>query len=199
VRIAIIVEGATERVFIRHLKVFLRERVPGSMPHLDPFPTDHGIPRGDFLKRDVARLLRDGNDAVIALTDVYDGQMTFKNADDAKSKMREWVGDEPRFHPHSAQYEFEAWLLPYWPRIQELAGHNKKAPAGAPENVNHNKPPSHYIREVFRCGKRRTYIKTREANSILEGKDLAVAAKACPELRDFLNTILTLCGATPLS
>ncbi|MCP4699339.1 MAG: DUF4276 family protein, partial [Gammaproteobacteria bacterium] len=66
-----------------------------------------------------------------------------------------WVGKEPRFHPHAAQYDFEAWLLPYWTTIQRLAGHNKTAPGGVPEAVNHNKPPAYHIKEIFRIGNRR--------------------------------------------
>ena len=60
---------------------------------------------------------------MIALTDVYTGNRDFQDAEDAKEKMREWVGENPRFFPHAAQFEFEAWLLPFWTTIQRLAGH----------------------------------------------------------------------------
>ncbi len=67
------------------------------------------------------------------LTDVHTGKTRdFQNAEDAKSKMREWVGRNPKFFPHAAQYEFEAWLLPFWSTIQRLACHNKAAPAALP-------------------------------------------------------------------
>jgi hypothetical protein len=135
------------------------------------------------------------SDAVIALTDVYTGSNEFTDAADAKRKMRDWVGGEPRFHPHAAQYEFEAWLLPYWSEIQRLAGHNRAAPNGPPELVNHHRPPSHHIREIFRTGaKGRDYIKPVIANQVLRDKDLAQAAAACNELKSLLNTILQLCG-----
>ena len=125
--------------------------------------------------------------------------MTSWDAADAKAKMRHWVGPELRFHPHVAQYDFEAWLLPYWDDIKKIAGHNKNAPPGPPETVNHNHPPSYRIREIFRVGTcRDDYSKPRDANRILRGKDLGVAAAQCPELKAFLNTILTLCGAAPL-
>jgi hypothetical protein len=106
---------------------------------------------------------------VIALTDVYTGEpRLFSTAADAKAKLRSWVGDEPRFHPHAAQYEFEAWLLPYWLRIQKLAGHNRTCPAGNPEAVNHGNPPSKRIREIFEVGtSKRDYSKTRDAAGIL--------------------------------
>jgi hypothetical protein len=109
--------------------------------------------------------------------------------------MREWVGENTRFHPHAAQYEFEAWLLPFWETIQRLAGHNRTAPSGPPEAVNLTRPPSVRIKQIFRAGSRgRDYVKPRDAGRILRENDLLLAAAACPELRAFLNTILGLCG-----
>ncbi len=183
-----------------HLRAFLKNRLVDRMPRLDPFPCDGRIDKGEKLRRIVERLLAPGKssaDAVIALTDVYTGTDDFVDAADARNKMRNWVGNS-RFYPHAAQHDFEAWLLPYWSDIQRLAGHNQSAPAGAPESVNHGHPPSHRIREIFRVGSRRSYSKTRDANKILSGKDLTVAAAACPELNVFLNTILTISGGQPL-
>jgi len=202
-KIALIIEGKTEKVFVPHLRTFLETRLAGGMPKLEPLLCDGRIPRGERLKRDVERLLCTGKEpanAVIALTDVYTGTTPaeFVDAADAKAKMRAWVGPNPAFHPHAAQYEFEAWLLPFWNEIQQLAGHNKAAPKSSPEQVNHNSPPSRRIREIFRAGKRRDYVKPRDAHRILQGKDLLVAAQACPELKAFLNTILSLCGADPI-
>lgn len=108
------------------------------------------------------------------------------------------MGDR-RFHPHAAQHDFEAWLLPYWGDIQRLAGSNRSAPSLQPETVNHDKPPSKHIAEVFEVGTcRDSYIKRRDAPRILEGKDLTVAAGVCSELKAFLNTLLELCGGAPL-
>jgi hypothetical protein len=171
------------------------------MPHLDMFIYDGRIPKGDKLRSTVDRLLRsrDPADAVIALTDVYTGTQDFVDAADAKKKMREWVGANDRFHPHAAQHEFEAWLLPYWDDIQKIAGHNRAVPSGLPETVNHMQPPSHYIKEIFRTGARRNgYSKRRDANRILQNKDLGVAASQCPELRAFLNTIIRLSDGEPV-
>lgn len=121
-KISIIVEGETERVFMPALRGFLKPRLPGRMPRLDTLPYNGRIPKEDKLKRVVGKLLQGRNQAdhVIALTDVYTGTKPpdFQDAADAKAKMRQWVGTEPRFHPHAAQYDFEAWLLPYWPTIQ---------------------------------------------------------------------------------
>ena len=201
-RIAILMEGETERVFLPYLREFLRPRLLGKMPRLIANKYDGRIPKQEKLRRVVEALLRGADpdaDHVIALTDVYTGSNDFRNAADAKQKMRSWVGSNDRFHAHVAQHDFEAWLLPYWVAIQELARHNRTAPAGSPESVNHNYPPSYHIKAIFRIGQGpRHYTKTRDAKRILHGKDLSVAAAACPELRAFLNTILTLCGGDPI-
>ncbi|HAK61303.1 MAG TPA: hypothetical protein DCO77_13145 [Nitrospiraceae bacterium] len=204
-KIAILIEGKTEKSFIPILREFLQPRLVGRMPRLDPLPYDGRIPTGDKLKRVVTNLLNASNnsaDAVIALTDVYTGTNppAFKDATDAKLKMRKWVGNETRFYPHAAQYDFEAWLLPYWPDITRLAGHNEAPPGHNPEQVNHNNPPAHRISNLFRCGSgRKCYVKGRDAARILRGKDLSVAANACPELKSFMNTILSICNGNLLA
>lgn len=206
-RIAVYVEGKTEKAFQVHLHAFLKIRLEGAglkekMPKLHFYKYDGRIPKEGKLRRTVELMLTDRRrrvDAVIALTDVYTGTHDFSDAADAKAKMRSWVGNNDKFHPHAAQHDFEAWLLPFWAEIQKLAGHNRGAPAGPPESVNHNKPPSKHIQELFRNGTcRDEYSKPRDAARILDGKDLAYAASKCPELKAFLNTILTLSGVEPL-
>ena len=195
-KITVIVEGKTEKVFLPFLRVFLgRHLTP--MPAIDTQKHDGRIPKGEKLRRDVHNLLEGDSDYVIALTDVYTGSDDFKDAADAREKMRGWVdsGDRDRFFAHAAQYDFEAWLLPYWDSIQRLAGHNRSIPSGNPENVNHNKPPSYHIREIFRVGNcRDDYVKTRDAARILKDKDLSVSIRACAELRAFVETFFKLCG-----
>jgi hypothetical protein len=174
----------------------LGRRSPIRLPSLRFYRSDGRIPKRDLLKREVARLLAT-HDHVVALTDVYTGTepREFTTGSDARSAMRAWVGDEPRFHPHAAQHEFEAWLLPYWSQIQRLAGSKRQRPSQQPESVNHDRPPSKLLREVFRNGsKRMDFQKILHASAILRNQDLTIAAHVCPELKSFLNTILTLSG-----
>lgn len=72
-KITILVEGKTEKAFKPFLAEFLKRKLPGRMPKIDPFPYDGRIPKEDKLRRKVETLLRTGTDAVIALTDVYTG------------------------------------------------------------------------------------------------------------------------------
>jgi hypothetical protein len=197
-RIAIMVEGATETVFFPALRRFLEPRLT-RMPRLVPEIFDGRLPKDDRLRRRVKALLDQSADAVIALTDVYTGSGDFADADDAKTKMRQWVGIEPRFYPHVAQHDFEAWLLPYWPTIVQHAGSTRSPPGSNPEQVDHGKSPARHLQEVFRTGsRRRSYVKTRDAVRILRDADLSVAIAACPELRALVDTILKLSGADPL-
>jgi len=204
-RISILIEGKTERAFLDALRSFLQTRLEGKMPKLDPVPYDGRIPKGDLLRRDVSRLLKAPGakaDAVIALTDVYTGSQPpdFADAADAKEKMKEWVGREKRFHPHAAQYDFEAWLLPYWGYLQELAGHDASCPGLDPEKVDNSNPPSKHIEDLFRRGsKGRSYVKARDARRILRDNNLLESISQCRELRELVNTILQLCGEPPIS
>jgi len=193
-KIAILVEGATEAAFKKKLHEFLQSRLQ-KMPKLRFIPQGGGIPTEDDLKRLVEYLLNNsGYDAVIALTDVYTGKQHFKDANDAKQKMRTWVGKNPNFYPHTASHDFEAWLLPYWTTIQKLAKHNLSAPSGWPETVNHQRPPSYWIRDIFSSGTRgKDYNKVIDGVAILRNNDLMVAIKACPELKAFVNRIISLC------
>ncbi len=202
-KVSLIVEGKTEKQFLHHLRDYLQPRLSGRMPHLDVVPYNSRVPKEDKLRKVVFNLLNDQrapSGHVIALTDVYTGTNPpdFSDAADAKSKMRAWVGPEPRFHPHAAQYEIEAWLLPYWPRIQQLAGHNQAAPSRDPEGVNHGNPPSHRIQEIFSRGNRRKYSKSRDFGSILRGRDLSLAIDTCSELKALVNSILNICDGNPI-
>jgi hypothetical protein len=202
-KITLIVEGKTEKAFLPHLRRFLQGHLGGRMPRLDGNPYHGRIPTEDKLERVVRNLLtgRNAADHVIALTDVYTGSQPpdFNDANDAKDKMRQWVGKNPRFHPHAAQYDFEAWLLPYWSTIQRLAGHKRAAPGGNPEVVNHNNPPAHRIKAVFEVGRcRESYVKPRDAGRILRENDLSVAINQCSQLKAFVNTIISVSGGQVL-
>lgn len=155
-KISILVEGSTEIAFKECLRRYLVQQLPaGKMPRLDFLPQDGRLPKKEKLQRLVKALLsgKAPSTAVIALTDVYTGTADFSSAEDAKQKMRQWVGAaETRFHPHVALHDFEAWLVPYWPEIQRLAGSQRQRPAENPESINHTKPPAYHLTEVFRTG-----------------------------------------------
>ena len=87
-KIAILVEGATEVAFRDKLRDFLKNHLEKDLPKLDFKPQDGRIPKTGKLKRVVENLLdNDGYNVVIALTDVYTGTRDFQDATDAKKKM----------------------------------------------------------------------------------------------------------------
>jgi hypothetical protein len=128
--------------------------------------------------------------AVVGLIDVYPD---FSSAGKAKQFLREAVGDEPRFYAHAAQYDVEAWLLPYWDFICRRLGVRKAKPSAHPEQVNLERPPSQRLNELYRIARPpRKYVKPIEMATILRKQDLTIAANQCPELKGLLNTLLSL-------
>ena len=202
-KIVLIIEGKTEKVFLPFLRAYLRQHLEARMPRIVAHCFDGRIPTEAKLRRVVDNHLsgKDAADHVLALTDVYTGTQPpmFADATEAKQKMRTWVGPEPRFHPHAAQHDFEAWLLPYWSVIQKLAGHNQKVPSGTPESINHGKPPAHLINALYEKGASRdSYVKPRDAARILREVDLSLAVEVCPELKGLINTLLRISGGSVL-
>ena|GEM_PF-233235 len=242
-KIAILVEGATEVAFKEKLCEFLQTRLGKQMPRLKFIPQNGRIPKEEKLRRVVENLLsgNSAHDAVIALTDIYTGtkdfrlsrlcadkttlyqtitgfqpsigrhfvafytisttdpeEPDFQDATDAKEKMMEWVGNNPKFYPHTALHDFEAWLLPYWETIRSLAKHNRSAPSGSPETVNHQKPPSYWIKEIFESGRQSSYDKPIHGAKILKKNELMIAIQACPELKAFVNQIISLCDGSQI-
>jgi hypothetical protein len=199
-KISLIVEGQTEKVFVPKLRDHLQALLPREMPTLHSVPQNGRIPVGYKLDKLVNSLLQKGktpSDHVIAITDVYPD---YSNATDAKAALRQSVTDKNRFHPHAAQYEFEAWLLPYWGRIREISGHNQSPPGNNPETVNKNNPPSNRIKDAYRLGQKRySYKKPIDAVKILQGQDLMIAIHQCSELKSFVNTILSICGGQKIA
>lgn len=66
--------------------------------------------------------------------------------------------------------------------------------------MNGQKPPAYHLDELYRQVKPRArkYNKPIEMRDILRGKDLTIAADACPEFKSFLNTLLALNGLAAL-
>lgn len=199
--IVVLCEGATEKGLKEALKVFLDGecvRAGKDRMRLTLVPTNGGseLLKADRLSALVNRhLSRPGVVGVIGLVDVVaPGVRTrFANAAEAIATLRSLMQSEPRFHPHAAQHDVEAWLLPYWATACRKVNRQQRAPGASPEAVNHGHPPSYHLNELYRLAGKR-YDKPRDAAAILRGQDLRVAANACPQFKAFLNTLLDLSG-----
>jgi len=195
VTIVLLVEGETEIALKGAIKQFLDQRA-----------AQHERPRIRLQSRKIKSISREalgkqirlelqtaGVTSVVGLIDVFP---QFKHADAAAAKS--FLLDAARsagiikgFYAHAAQYDVEAWLLLYWGAICQRIGVRQGPPGGDPEQVNGVKPPSRRLEDLYGRAKR-AYVKTTEMPAILAGKDLTVAANACPEFKSLLNTLLKL-------
>lgn len=194
-RIVLLCEGKTEAAIKNALKEFLDSRCAEAGSQrvgLDVKPFNG--PAWDceeVFDRLSIHGRRDDVVGVIALTDVYP---KFDDATAAKKHLEDCVKDSPfrgKFRAHAAQYELEAWLLPFWDRICRRLGVNAKPPGANPEEVNNQKPPSRHLRELY-AKARRGYEKPIEARNILLGQRIEDAAEKCPQLRELLDTLVSL-------
>lgn len=191
-------EGQTEKAFKRHLQKFLDERCElDKRPRvkLDTLKLDSKLTKpGKVADAAKIALSRKEVIGVVALIDVVcSGSRSFKNAKGAIRFLQRCVPNESSFRAHAAQYDFEAWLLPYWDDIVRNFDKKKRRPGKNPEAVNLDNPPSRRLAELYRIN-RRKYKKPIEVNAILTGKDLLVSADQCPQFKAFLNSFLFLSG-----
>jgi hypothetical protein len=192
VTILLLAEGKTEIALKECLKRFLDERAMAegrpkvALRTKDIMTLNESKLRGRIrLELRVPQVM-----AVVGLIDVYPH---FASAAEAKDFLRRAAGDEPRFYAHAAQYEVEAWLLPYWDAICRRVDVHLAVPGPYPEQVNLDYPPSKRLGELYRLAKPpRKYIKPIEMAAVLRDKNLMIAADQCPEFRALLNTLLAL-------
>jgi hypothetical protein len=196
--IVLLAEGKTETALKECLKRFLDERaLAEGRPKVALRPKDIMTLNQGKLRGRIRLELRDPQvTAVVGLIDVYPH---FVSASEAKDFLRQAADDEPRFYAHAAQYEVEAWLLPYWDVICKRVGVHSAAPGPHPEQVDRDHPPSKRLGELYRLAKPpRKYVKPIEMAAILRDKDLRIAADQCLEFRALLNTLLAVGGLSPL-
>ncbi len=198
-KIAFIVEGESEKLFLSSIRGFLQARCePGKLPRLVARPLNSNVPPRSQLLKLIRKEFNDSVDFVIVLTDVK-GRNQYKDANDAIQQIETSLKGLPQLNKqvfvHAAQYEIEAWLIPFWPRIQSIFRSTAKKPRINPEQINHDKPPSKLLSEVARTSRSRKYSKTLHLETILKDQDLAIAANECPGLKALLNRILELSGA----
>jgi len=187
-----LVEGDSERVLRNHLKRFLDEQAERTGTPKISFQTKP-ITFSRARLRGLIRLeLADPEVHLIGLIDVFPD---FRSATEAKAFLSEAAENHPRFYSHAAQYDVEAWLLPFWGIICRRLGVKRSSPSNNPETVDHERPPSKLLDELYAAATPpRKFIKPVEMNAILDGQDLTVIARACPEFRFLLGTLQKLSG-----
>jgi hypothetical protein len=197
VKIVVLCEGKTEAAIKNGLREVVHRRT-GQVDRIGIKTIQlKGHMHGEKFMRLAQRYLEDAeNIGVVALTDVYPNH---KDAIDAKTKLKELVANlagVDKFRPHAAQYEIEAWLMPFWDEVARDLGVNKKKPGANPEEINNEKPPSKHLQELFGlCKQPKTkYEKVIDGPKWLTADRLEQAAKSCPELKAFLNSLIEFAG-----
>jgi hypothetical protein len=196
-KIVVLTEGKTEIALRSKLHDFINDRLPIGVERrigIQTKPLKGKMNCEEIKDRVTMSLEKEDVMAVIVLCDVYPN---FNSAEETKKFLRDCVGNQPRFHAHAAQFDFEAWLMPYWDDICRKLRISRQPPGTNPEEINDRMPPSKHLMKLYRDANRR-YDKVRDAHAILRNKDLTVAAGKCRELRSFLNTLLTCAGLAPL-
>lgn len=194
-KIVVFCEGSTEAALRNGLRQFLQEKCAAS--------ARTGITTrsldGSMLQKKLRRLVeltlaKPDVVGAVALTDVYPH---FPSAEQAKAGLRKAAGPaarEPRFRAHAAQFELEAWVLPFWDEIADALRVKAASPGARPEEVDGEHPPSHRLKELYvRAGQR--YDKVLDGPKWLTADRLESAAEHCPELRAFLKSLIELAGA----
>jgi hypothetical protein len=201
--IVLLVEGKTENAIKPVLKQFLDARCEAEEKpkvRLSTKPLDSRLLKERVLRDQVRMNLKHPSViGVIALIDVVCSgrDRQFENADDAIRFLEGAAPNEPRYRAHAAQYDFEAWLLPYWDSIASKLNQKKQSPGANPETVNHDHPPSRHLRELYRKANL-DYDKPRDALAILNGKDLTISAAKCSQFKAFLNSLLFFTGCVEI-
>lgn len=194
-KIVVICEGKTERSLRHGLREFVRRSARGEkgvgikLEKLD----------GPTIRKKLARVVERSLEApgvlgVIALTDMPKGITSAADAKNALYRLAAQSKDEQRFRAHVAKFELEAWMMPFWDDIAKSLGIRAKKPGANPEDINGERPPSAHLSDLYRRAKSK-YQKVLHASKWLTAENIEKAAKQCPELELFLNSLKDLASA----
>jgi hypothetical protein len=155
-KIVVLCEGSTEEALRRGLREFVQGRAQGTgRVGVETRSLD-----GPLLRKKLARLVelnlaKSDVIGVVALTDVYPD---FDNAKEAKDALRRFAGSgqaDAKFRPHAAQFDVEAWIMPFWSQVAQHLSVKAASPGAQPEAINNQRPPSHHLRDLYAKAKQR--------------------------------------------
>jgi len=196
VRVAISVEGPTERDFVQKV---LCSHLVGRDVHVYPVDLKGNVSL-DKAVPEVLRLVKNsGNQFVTTLYDLYGfkGRKPGETAEDIERALAGRVGYSRQFFPYVQRYEFEA-LIFAGPdqaagilRDPDVAEGMRQAlrERGAPEDINdgYDTCPSRRLKALHTG-----YDKVRHGPPILERIGLAAIRAACPRFGGWLDWLESL-------
>ncbi len=197
-KIVVLCEGSSEAILKSSFREFVQSRSSGGERiglETLKLPGTKIVSR--LQRMTSLTLKREDVIGVVALIDVYPNHEDAEEAKQALYTIAKVGKSEARFRAHAALWELEAWLLPFWEEIADWLRVPAKRPGPHPEQINGQSPPSKRLKELFqRAG--REYNKVADAHKWLTAARLERAAKVCPQLKAFLNSLLEFAGAKTL-
>jgi len=198
-KVVVFCEGSTEEALRTGLREFVQARVRGAgRIGIETRSLDGPVMRKKLGRLVELSLAKSDVVGVVALSDVYPDFHDAKEAREALKRFGAVAGRDPRFRPHAAQFDLEAWIMPFWSEIAKHLGVNATTPGARPEEIDNQRPPSHHLRDLYAKAKQR-YEKVLDGAKWLTAERLETAAGHCPELKSFLNSLLEFAGADRLS
>lgn len=193
-RLAIVVEGATEKNFVtRILKPHLQDRRVSALCNdmKGNVSMDRLIPR--------IRLLAYRYDCVTTMVDWFGfKKCAGKSAQDIEREMKTLAGvPENKFIPYVQRHEFEALLFADKSAIAARLRLNDSQKARLdgintpPESINHDQPPSKRLGRI--CAK---YKKPLDGLEIARRIGLLAMMRECPRFAEWVRTLESLGGKT---
>jgi Domain of unknown function (DUF4276) len=196
VKIALYVEGYTERALSSFLKRWLDQKLAQRVDIRPVRFSGSGDYQKTFARRANKDLAESDLIAVIGLLDLYGVRLDFPKGLSTNLKC-DWAKAElerqgpPRFKQHFAVHETEAWLLSDPSIFAGPIGRRLESYQANPESVDLQEPPSKLLKRVY-ATEGRDYQKVTEGSKLLSKLDPGVAYAKCPHLRMLLDDMLTL-------
>lgn len=194
-RIVVLCEGTTEAALKGAIHEFVNRRTStGGRTGIATRSMDGHVLRKKLPKLiDLYGALNDVR-GIIALTDVYP---RFRSANEARGSLQRLADTSAhveKFRAHAAQFELEAWLMPFWSEIARSLRLRARPPGAKPEEINDENPPSKRLATLYTQAKQH-YEKVIDGPKWLTAERLERAANECPELKSFFNSLLELSEA----
>ena len=197
-KIVVLCEGSSEAILKSSFREFVQSRSSGGERiGLDTLKLPGTKIISRLQRMTSLTLKREDVVGVVALIDVYPNHEDAEEAKQALYTIAKVGKSETRFRAHAALWELEAWLLPFWEEIADWLKVAAKRPGPHPEKINGQNPPSKRLKELYRRGGKE-YHKVADARKWLTVDRLEEAAEDCPQLRDFLDSLLEFAGAKRL-
>jgi hypothetical protein len=197
-RIAVLCEGATEELALRHFVTRQWEQDGLGSVSLDSRDLRGHLDRVGRLAcvdLDEPNVL-----AVFALVDLYGVSLVTHLPNDALhakvERVRAWLknqlGDHTRAHdflPHVSVHEVEAWILAEGSALSRRLRDPGITPDPQAESKNFENPPSDRLNDLFRRTKSRRYHKILDGTPLFKTMRFEPVYRSCRYFREFYDDL----------